>query len=119
MTRYYRAGLLTLGVLSLADLAAPLLTDGQHPPMSIALIGSAFGLISLVLMIMAWRGLKPAAVALVVIRLLSALTAVPAFTVGGVPDAAMVLAGVAITLTLVAAVVVLSGLRRRVPVAVR
>jgi hypothetical protein len=119
MNRFYRAGLVVLGVLSLGDLSAPLLTDGEHPPMSIALIGSALGLVSLVLCVLAWRGAKAAAIALVVVRVLSALTAVPAFTVGGVPTVAMVLAGVAITLTLVAVVLVLSGLRQLQPVGAR
>ena len=112
MNHFYRAGLIILGVVSLGDLSAPLLTDGAHPPMSIALIGSALGLISLVLFALAWRGAKPAAIALVVVRVLSALTAVPAFTVGGVPATAMVLAGIAITATLLAAVLVLSGIRQ-------
>jgi len=112
MNHFYRPGLIILGVVSLGDLSAPLLTDGEHPPMFIALIGSALGLISLVLFALAWRGAKPAAIALVVVRVLSALTAVPAFTVGGVPATAMVLAGIAITATLVAAVLVLSGIRQ-------
>ena len=40
MSTLFRAGLL-VGRPSLGDLAAPLLTDGESPPMSIALIGSA------------------------------------------------------------------------------
>jgi uncharacterized membrane protein len=119
MNRFFRAGLIILGVLSLGDLSAPLFTDGEHPPMSIALIGSALGLISLVLLVLAWRGAKAAAIALVVVRVLSALTAVPAFTEGSVPTVAMVLAGVAITLTLVAVVFVLSGMRQPQPVSAR
>jgi hypothetical protein len=112
MSRSYRAGLIILGVLSLADLAGPLITDGQHPPMFIALIGSAFGLISIVLSILAWRGRPAAAIALVVVRLLSALTAVPAFTESGVPTGPMIIAGVFIALTLAGIVAVLTGLRR-------
>jgi hypothetical protein len=112
MTRLYRAGLALLGVLSLGDLAAPLLTDGQHPPLFVALIGSALGLVSLVLVVLGWRGRRPAAVSLVVVRLLSALTAVPAFTVPGVPTTAVVLAGVLLGATLVGVVLVLVGLRR-------
>ena len=112
MTRLSRAGLIVLGILSLGDLSAPLLTDGEHPPMFIALIGAAMGLISLILLALAWRGSKAVAVALVVVRVLSALTAVPAFTSGGVPAVAMVLAGIAISLTLVGTVLVLSGLRQ-------
>jgi hypothetical protein len=112
MTRLYRAGLIVLGLLSLVDLAGPLFTDGQHPPMVIALIGAGLGLISIVLVILAWRGRLAAAIALVVLRLLSALTAVPAFLEPGVPTGAMIAAGVGIGLAVVGAALVLAGLLR-------
>jgi hypothetical protein len=111
MPTTYRVGLVLLGLISLGDLAAPLLTDGQTPPMFIALIGSALGLLSLILVVLAWQGRATAAIGLVVLRLLSALTAVPAFLVPGVPPVPMVLAGVAITVTLVGVGCVLAGLR--------
>lgn len=112
MSGTYRAGLAVLGVFSLADLASPLLTDGQHPPMFIALIGSGLGLISLILVVLAWRGRTAAAIALLVVRVLSALTAVPAFLEPGVPGSAMTLAGIFIAGTLVGIVLVLAGVRR-------
>jgi hypothetical protein len=112
MSTAYRAGLVLLGVISIGDLVAPLLTDGHTPPMSIALIGSALGLLSIVLVVFAWRGHTAAAIGLVVLRLLSALTAVPAFFEPGVPAIPMVLAGIAITVTLVGVVLVFTGLRR-------
>lgn len=114
MSRKFRAGLIVFGLLSLGDLASPLLTDGEHPPMSIALIGSAIGLISLVLVVFAWRGARRAVVPLIVLRLLSALTAVPAFFAGGVPAAAMVVAGVGIALTLLGTALVLVPARQLV-----
>ena len=40
MTRSYRTGLVLLGVVSFLDVLGPLATDGEHPPMWIALIGS-------------------------------------------------------------------------------
>ena len=107
-----RAGLVLLGLISLGDLSAPLLTDGQTPPMFIALIGCGLGVVSLVLVVLAWRGRVGAAIGLVVVRLLSALTAVPAFLVPGVPAVPMILAGIAITITLVGVVLVFAGLRR-------
>lgn len=113
-TTSYRIGLVALGVLSVGDLAAPLLTDGEAPPMSIALIGSALGLLSLILVFLAWRGRVAAAVGVVVLRVLSALTAVPAFLFDGVPTTAKVLAGIAITVTVIGCVLVLGGLRRPV-----
>lgn len=112
MSRSYRAGLIILGVLSVVDLASPLITDGQHPPMFIALIGSALGVISIVLSILAWQGRPAAAIGLVVVRLLSALTAVPAFTTPGVPTVPMILGGVFIALTLAGVIAVLSGFRQ-------
>ena len=111
----YRAGLVVLGILSVGDLASPLLTDGQTPPMSIALIGSGLGLLSLVLIILAWRGRAAAAVGVVILRVLSALTAVPAFLFDGVPTVAKVLAGTLITLTVVGGVLVLVGVRKPAP----
>ena len=119
MSTYSRAGLIVLGVISLGDLAAPLITDGEHPPMSIALIGSAMGLISLVLFVLSWRGRRAAALGLVVVRVLSALTAVPAFTTDGVPAGPLVLAGVFLAATVVGVVLVLAGLRRPELVAAR
>ena len=114
-TTSYGIGLVALGVLSVGDLAAPLLTDGETPPMSIALIGSALGLLSLILIVLAWRGRVAAAIGVVVLRVLSALTAVPAFLFDGVPTVAKVLAGIAISVTVVGSVLVLAGLRRPVP----
>jgi hypothetical protein len=47
-----------------------------------------------------------------VLRLLSALTAVPAFLVSDVPTGPMIAAGFGIGLTVVGAALVLAGLRR-------
>lgn len=113
-TTLYRVGLVILGVFALGDLAAPLLTDGETPPMSIALIGSALGLLSLILIALAWRGRLAAAIGAIVLRLLSALTAVPAFLFDGVPTVAKVLAGIAIALALIGSTLVLAGYRRSV-----
>lgn len=115
MSGLYRAGLIVLGVLSIGDLSAPLLTDGEHPPMSIALAGAALGLVSIVLIILARSGRPAPAIGLVVTRIISALTAVPAFFVSGVPPVPLALAGVSIIATLAGAVLVLSGVRRPVP----
>jgi uncharacterized integral membrane protein len=112
MSTLYRSGLVLLGLLSVLDLTAPLYTDGQHPPMIIAMIGSVLGLVSIVLVVLAWRGRAAAAVGLSVIRVLSALTAVPAFYVGGVPGPIMAVAGSFIILTVVGVVLTLAGLRR-------
>jgi hypothetical protein len=119
MTRLYRAGLILLGLLSLVSLTSPLTTDGQHPPMMIALIDAGVGLIGIILVILAWRGRMAAAIALIVVRLLAALTAVPAFLVPGVPTGPMIAAGAGIGLTVVGAALVLAGLRRPALVSAR
>jgi hypothetical protein len=100
MSRTFRAGLIAFGVLSVGDLVTPLITDGEHPPMAIALVAAALGLISLVLVVFAWRGSRRAVVSLIVLRTVSALAAVPAFFAPDVPAAAMVAAGVGIALTI-------------------
>lgn len=107
MSRTFRAGLVVFGVLSVGDLVGPLLTDGEHPPMSVALIGSALGLVSLVLLVLAWRGVRRAVVPLIALRLLSGLSAVPAFFGGGVPAIAMFAAGLTIALAIAGTALVL------------
>lgn len=116
MSRSYRTGLVILGVLSLLDVAGPLMTDGDHPPMSVALIGCALGLVSLACLWPAWRGSTRAVLPLVVLRLLSALSAAPAFFVADVPGAIRVLAA-AIVLVTLGAVAMVVGARPRQAVA--
>lgn len=115
MSVLYRSGVVLLGVLSVIELTGPLTTDGQHPPMIIALMGAALGLVSIVLAVLAWGGRTAAAVGLCVLRMLSALTALPAFWVTGVPGPVVAVAGTSIVLTIVGVVLTLAGLRRPVP----
>ena len=93
-------GLGLLGLLSLADLTLPLASDGKHPPMAVAVVGAVIGLVSLVLVGYAYRGSSRAVAPLVVLRVLSALTAVPAFFAPDVPAGIQVLVGVFCGLTL-------------------
>ncbi|CAN5858432.1 hypothetical protein BH23ACT12_BH23ACT12_15170 [soil metagenome] len=116
-SKMFTAGLVILGLLSVADLLGPVLTDGEHPPMAIALVGAALGLISLACIFGVRKGSQPALIALLVIRGLSALSAVPAFLVPEVPAAAKAAAGVGIAATLIGAAFVLGG--RRVPAGAR
>lgn len=101
MNRSRTIGLALLGLLSLGDLAGPLLTDGDHPPMEVAVVGSVIGLISLVLIAYAYRGSTRAVAPLVVVRVLSALTAVPAFFIDDVPTGVQALVAGLVVLTLV------------------
>jgi hypothetical protein len=92
-----------LSVLDIGNLAA---TDGKHPPYSVAIAGALLGVASLVLVILAWRGSRRAVAPLVVLRIVSALSAVPAFLVGGVPAFALALAALIIALTILATLLV-------------
>ena len=99
MSRRNRFGLVVLGLLAVADLFSPLLTDGDHPPMVIAIGAAVVGLISLVLVGFAWQGKRWALAPLITLRLASALLAVPAFFASDVPAAAVAAAGVGVAAT--------------------
>lgn len=113
MNRRVAAGLVLLGLLSLVDAAGLLLTDGETPPIAVAAVGTVLGVASLVLVVLAWRGSRVAAIGLVVLRLLSAATAVPAFTVPGVPGPVQAFAATIVVLTLLGCGLVLPALRRQ------
>jgi hypothetical protein len=115
MSRSYRTGLVLLGVLSVADLVGPLTTDGDHPPMWVALVGAVLGVASLACVVAAWRGSSRAVLPLVALRLVSALTAVPAFFVDDVPAGIIALVAVFIAATL-AGVALVSGSHARTAV---
>lgn len=106
------AGLVLLGLLSLLDVAGIALTDGEHPPMAVAVLGAALGVISLVLLVPAWRGGRGALIGLVAVRIVSALTAVPAFLGSGVPVPVVVAAAGIVVLTLIGCVLVAPVARR-------
>jgi hypothetical protein len=113
MSGRLRAGLILLGLLALFELAGPATTDGEHPPMSIAIAGSVLGVASLVCLLLAWRGSHVALVTLITLRLISALTAVPAFFAADVPMVAVVAAVGFVALTIVGVVLVLTPRREQ------
>jgi predicted phage tail protein len=79
--------------------------------MSVALAGSVVGLLSLVCLVYVWRGADRPLVPLVLLRVLSAVSALPAFFVSGVPAAAVAAAGCIVVLTVVGLALVLTGHR--------
>lgn len=99
MSSQLRGGIVVLGILSVLDLATPAVTDGDHPPMAVAIATAVLGSASLVLAVALWRGRAGAIVPLAVLRVVSALTAVPAFVVPGVPVIAKVAAAAVVLLT--------------------
>lgn len=76
------------------------------PPM-IGVVMIALGVLTMVLIPLVVAGRRTASWALVTARLVSALTGVPAFFVGGVPAAAVVLAAAGIALAVLVGALVL------------
>jgi len=116
MTRSFRTGLVLLGVVSALDVLGVLFTDGDHPPRYIALIGTALGLASLGCIVAVWRGRRQVLLPLVVLRLASVLTAIPAFFVDDVPSGIVAFAAAFVAVSLVG-VALVSGDRERAAVA--
>lgn len=112
-SRLLVTGLVLGGLLGLLDVVTLPFGDGEHPPFAVAVAGAVLGLVTLAGVVLAWRGSRAGAVAVVVSRLLSGLTAVPAFFADGVPAAAMAAAAGGIVLTLACVVLVAPALRAR------
>lgn len=104
-----RVGLVLLGLLSLGDIATPALTDGDHPPYAIAAIAAVLGVASLVLAVRAYREPARSLRLLIGLRMLSAVTAIPAFFVDDVPSGAEVAAAAVVVLTALGVLLVARG----------
>ncbi|GGM46197.1 hypothetical protein ACFFX1_21915 [Dactylosporangium sucinum] len=106
-------GLVLSGLLGLVDVVSlPLGADG--PPMAVLVIGAALGIGTVAGVVLAWPNRSRAgAVTVIVTRLLSALTAVPAFFVATTPGAARVAAAAGIVVTLLCVALVAPALRAR------
>ncbi|MCK2214685.1 hypothetical protein MF672_012900 [Actinomadura sp. ATCC 31491] len=112
-SRLLVTGLVLGGLLGVVDVVTLPFGDGEHPPVAVAVAGAVLGLITLVGVVFAWRGSRAGVVAVVVSRLLSGLTAVPAFFADGVPVAAMAAAGAGLAVTLGCIALVAPSLRVR------
>jgi len=110
-----RIGLVILGLLSLGDIATPVLTDGETPPYAVAALAAVLGVVSLVLVVRAYRDPSRPLRLLIGLRVLSAVAALPAFFVADVPAGAQAAAAGAVVLT--AAGVLLTATGRSVAVA--
>lgn len=114
----FRTGLVIAALLGLSDLANPFLTDGEHPPMAIAIVTAVLGVITLAATWPAWRSRsRGGVVAIIVTRLLSAVSALPALVVSDVPAMFRVLSVVFVVITVASVAMIAPALRRRVPVA--
>jgi len=106
----YRVGLALAALLSLGDIVggATQLGAGAMLPVEVAVFAIVMGVLSLVLVPLAWRGASWAVWALVATRALSAAGALPAFFVGGVPIEGIVSASATIVVTIVCIVLILA-----------
>lgn len=96
-----RVGLVILGLLSLGDIATIALTDGETPPYAVAAVVAVLGVVSLVLAVQAFRDPTRPLRLLIGLRVLSAVTALPAFFVSDVPAGAQAAAAGVVVLTAV------------------
>jgi hypothetical protein len=104
-----RIGLVVFGVLSLGDVATPALTDGETPPYAVAAVVALLGLVSLVLVVQAYRDPGRPLRLLIGLRVLSAVAALPAFFVSDVPAGAQAAAAGIVVLTAVGVLLTARG----------
>jgi hypothetical protein len=109
-----KIGLVLAGVLGLLDISGPFATPSpapgeQGPPMVVLVAGSILGLISVIAVVYTWRTSNRVGARVVAgSRILSAITSLPAFFVGGVPAGLIALAAASVVVTFVAVGLVLS-----------
>lgn len=114
-----KIGLVLAVLFGLADLSGPFTPvgadDGQAgPPMPVLVAGAVLGLVTLVAVVFAWRNASRVAARIVAgTRILSALSALPAFFVTGVPAPVVALVAVSVVLTVVCVVLVLAPPKER------
>ena len=96
-----RIALVIFGLLSLGDIATLALTDGETPPYAVAAVAALLGLVSLVLAVRAYRDPSKPLRLLIGLRVLSAVTVLPAFFVSDVPAGAQAMAAGVVVLTAV------------------
>jgi hypothetical protein len=106
-------GLILAGLLGLSDAIGPLTGLGEGPPFAVLLVDSVLGIVTVVGVVLGWLGKRSGIVAVIVTRILAALTAAPAFFVDGVPAPAVAIATLGIAVTVLAVALVAPGLRTR------
>ncbi len=83
LTRENKIGLVLAFLLGLADIAflgAVTGDSADKPPMAVVVLSVAIGVVSLALVVVAWRNpTRPVLIAIIVLRVLSALGDIPGF----------------------------------------
>jgi hypothetical protein len=119
LSKVNKAGLVLAFLLGLADMSAPFqpTPDGEvGPPFAILLLGGVLGLITVVAVVIAWRTSRRGPIRIAAgARIISVITALPAFFVD-VPWFIKVGVTVAVILTVVSVVLMLSPARQTSPV---
>lgn len=109
-----KVGLAIVGVLGLLDCAALLITPTSEPgpPVGILVLDTILGVITVVAVVIGWRAAHRSALRVAAgARILSAITALPAFFVD-VPAVVKLLVSVFVVVTVVAVVLMLAPARR-------
>jgi hypothetical protein len=97
-----------LGVADLVSIAMPTDPDQPGPPMAVLVVGMLLGVVTLAAVVLAWVTRRRAWSRVTAgSRIVSALTALPAFFVPDVPPALVASAAVAVAVTAVAVVLLL------------
>lgn len=103
-----KIGLLLCGLLGLGDVAGLFAIGRQDanaagPPAAVLAVGGVLGVLTVAGVLFTWRThSRRGARAVAGARVLSAITALPAFFVGGVSDGVVAIAGAGIVITLAA-----------------
>lgn len=115
LTGKNRTGLVLAGILGVFSATSAFLTpdagdaDSEGPPLGVLIADGVLGLITVVAVVYTWRTANRTGSRIVAgSRILSAVTALPAFFVNGVPAVVVVLVAVLVVLTAVATALVLS-----------
>jgi hypothetical protein len=110
-----RTGLILAGLLGALDIAGGIMQLGGADllPTAVAVLMIAFGVATLVLVPFAWRGSAWAGWTIVGVRILSAMTGLPAFFVPGVPAGAVVAASTGLLLAVMVATLIALGMESR------
>ncbi|HEV2809348.1 MAG TPA: hypothetical protein VGV93_02985 [Acidimicrobiales bacterium] len=116
MSLQYKIGLVLCALLGVFDVLSVAGAGAEDaPPTPVVVLGLILGLITLVGVFLAWRGAKKGFIAVVVSRVLSALSAVPAFFVEDVPGWVPVAVGIGIVVTVIALGLLFSERRQAAP----
>jgi hypothetical protein len=111
-SRTFTVGLAICALLALADVAMAFDVSDDAPPMPVLISGALLGLITLYGVRRAWTGSRRGLPVIVVSRVLSVLSGVPAFFVDDAPEWAPPVVAVCIVMTVAGLGLVLRGVRQ-------